>query len=188
MTVANKITLFRVLLIPVFCGLVHVYDPATEGIRHAALLVYLTAAVTDMLDGWVARRFHQQTRFGKRLDPLADKLLVNLGFIFLAANPHYVPGIPLWFPVLIMMRDIIVVIGALLLNSFVGPVIIQVRLLGKLTTVILNGTLLVALLGWHLLPWAVGIATMAVLASTAEYIVDGIRQLRFLKAQLHDKD
>jgi len=186
-TLANKITLFRLLLIPPFCALVFAYGPAATGLRLVALAVYLAAALSDMLDGWVARRFHQQTRLGKRLDPLADKLLINLGLIFLAANPHFEPGIPLWFPALVVARDSIVVLGALLLNAFVGPVVIHVRLLGKLTTVVLNGTLLGALLAFPALPWLVTIATLALLGSCIEYIVDGIRQCRRLKAESHDK-
>tara|TARA_R110001592_G_scaffold30011_4_gene107946 strand:- start:698 stop:1264 length:567 start_codon:yes stop_codon:yes gene_type:complete len=187
-TLANKITFFRLLLIPVFCVLVYCYSPDAPGFRWAALLVYAVAAVTDVLDGWVARHFKQQSRLGKRLDPTADKLLINLGFVFLAANPHVIPGIPLWLPVLIVLRDIIVVIGALLLNAFVGPVIIKVRLLGKITTVVLNITLLGTLLGVSFLPWLVGAATLAVLGSCGEYIYDGVWQLRLLKAQFHVKD
>jgi CDP-diacylglycerol--glycerol-3-phosphate 3-phosphatidyltransferase len=187
-TLANKITLCRVVLIPVFCALVHLYSPSFPGFRNAALLVYLVAASTDMLDGWVARRFNQQTRFGRRLDPLADKLLINLGFVFLAANPHFTPGVPLWLPVLIVLRDTIMVIGAMLLNAFVGPVVIQVRILGKITTGVLMVTMLGALIALPLLSWLVGAATIAILGSCGEYIYDGIRQLKELKAQVHDKE
>lgn len=175
-------------MIPLFCALVHGYQAEHPHFREAALVVYLIAACTDVLDGWIARRFNQQSRFGKRLDPLADKLLINLGFVFLAANPHFEPGIPLWLPVLIVLRDAIVVVGALLLNAFVGPVIIKVRILGKLTTFVLNGTLLVALLALPILPWMVLMATLAVLGSLGEYIYDGVHQLRMLKAQLHGKN
>lgn len=188
MTLANKITLIRVGMIPVFCALVHGYSEAHPELRHVALVLYLIAACTDVLDGWIARRFNQRSRFGKRLDPLADKLLINLGFVFLAANPHFDPGIPLWLPVLIVLRDSIVVVGALLLNAFVGPVIIKVRIVGKLTTFVLNGTLLVALLALPILPWMVLLATLAVLGSLGEYIYDGVQQLRMLKAQLHGKN
>jgi cardiolipin synthase (CMP-forming) len=187
-TLANKITLFRLILIPFFCVLVHLYHPDTPGFRHAALVIYLAAAVSDVVDGWVARRFNQQSRLGKRLDPTADKLLINLGYVFFAANPHFDPGIPLWLPVLIVLRDFIVVVGALLLNAFVGPLIIHVRILGKLTTFVLNGTLLVALLALPILPWFVGLATLVVLGSCGEYIYDGIGQLRLQKAQSHGKD
>ena len=178
MTLANRITCFRLFLIPVFCTLVFVYAPAYSWVRHAALAVYAAAALSDALDGFVARHWERPSALGKRLDPLADKLLINLGFVFLAANPNFSPGVPLWFPVPIVIRDSIVVLGALLLNAFVAPVVIRVRVIGKLTTVFLNVTLLAALLEVSVLPWMLGATALLVLASCAEYIHDGMAQLR----------
>jgi CDP-diacylglycerol--glycerol-3-phosphate 3-phosphatidyltransferase len=177
-TLANRITLVRLVLIPVFCGVVYCYAPTHLWARPAALAIYGVAALTDMLDGWVARRFNQRSRLGMRLDPLADKLLINLGFVFLAANPSFEPGVPLWFPIPIMIRDIIVVIGALLLNAYIGPVHIKVRMIGKVSTLFLNGTLFFALLSVPFLPWLLWAATLLTLASCAQYIYDGIQQLR----------
>lgn len=157
--------------------MVFLYSPAFPLARPVALAIYGTAALTDLLDGFVARRYGQQTSLGKRLDPLADKLLINLGFVFLAANPSFSPGVPMWFPIPIVARDSIVVIGALLLNAFVGPVSINVRAIGKLTTVFQNGTLLAALLEVSFLPWLLGATTLVTLASCAEYIRDGIQQM-----------
>lgn len=177
MTLANRITGFRLLLIPVFCALVFLYSPALSWARYAALAVYALAAVSDVADGVVARHYEQPSRLGKRLDPLADKLLINLGFVFLAANPSFSPGVPMWFPIPILVRDCIVVLGALLLNAFVAPLAINVRVIGKLTTVFQNGTLLAALLGVPFLPWLLGATTLLTLASCAEYIHDGMAQL-----------
>ncbi len=185
MTLANRITLVRLVLIPVFCAVVYSYSPAHLWARPAALAIYGVAALTDILDGWVARRFNQRTRFGMRLDPLADKLLINLGFVFLAANASFEPGVPLWFPIPIMIRDIIVVVGALLLNSYVGPVTIHVRVIGKVSTLFLNGTLFFALLGVPFLPWLLWAATLLTLASCAQYIHDGIHQLKAGGEQSH---
>ncbi|MBX3177061.1 MAG: CDP-alcohol phosphatidyltransferase family protein [Candidatus Hydrogenedentes bacterium] len=178
MTCANRITVFRLLLVPVFCGLVFVYAPAMPWARHAALAVYALAALSDALDGYVARRWERPTPLGKRLDPLADKLLINLGFVFLAANPHLDPGVPMWFPVPLLLRDSIIVLGALLLNAFVAPVIINVRVTGKLTTLFQNITLVAALLGLSQLPWLIGATTLLVVASCAAYIYDGIQQVK----------
>lgn len=177
MTLANRITFVRLFLIPVFCVLVFIHSPALPWARFAALAVYATAALSDVADGMVARHFEQTSRLGMRLDPLADKLLINLGFVFLAANPSFSPGIPLWFPLPILVRDSIVVLGALLLNAFVAPVTIKVRVIGKLTTVFQNGALLAALLGIPQLPWLLGATTLFTLASCAEYIHDGMAQL-----------
>jgi len=177
-TLANRITLVRLALIPVFCGAVYAFSPAFPWARPAALAIYAAAAMSDVLDGWVARRFNQRTRLGMRLDPLADKLLINLGFVFIAANPSFSPGVPLWFPIPIMVRDIIVVLGALLLNAYVGPVTIKVRAIGKVTTLFQNGTLFFALLGVPFLPWLLWAAALLTLASCAQYIHDGIQQLK----------
>ena len=79
MTTASKITLFRVVLIPVYMVLMYLSlkDGAAEVLRWAALGVFVLASVTDFVDGYVARHYHQISDFGKFLDPLADKLLVT---------------------------------------------------------------------------------------------------------------
>lgn len=177
-TLANRITLFRLLLIPVFCALVYLYAPERDWARYAALAVYGAAAASDALDGFVARRFERPSRLGKRLDPLADKLLINLGYVFLAANPAFSPGIPMWFPLPIILRDSIVVVGALLLNAYVAPVTINVRVIGKLTTIFQNLTLWGALFQAPFLPWLLGTTLLLTVASCGEYIYDGVRQLR----------
>ena len=70
MTTANKITLFRVILIPVFLILLY------TGAKWAALAVYIVACISDTVDGYIARHYNQVTDFGKFMDPLADKILV----------------------------------------------------------------------------------------------------------------
>ena len=70
MTTANKITLFRVILIPVFLILLY------TGAKWAALAVYIVACISDTVDGYIARHYNQVTVFGKFMDPLADKILV----------------------------------------------------------------------------------------------------------------
>jgi cardiolipin synthase len=177
-TLANRITWFRLLLIPVFCVFVFLYSPDRDWARYAALVVYGLAAASDAVDGYVARHFERPTAFGRRLDPLADKLLINLGYVFLAANPLFSPGIPMWFPLPVLVRDSIVVIGALLLNAYVAPVTVNVRVIGKLTTVFQNLTLIGALLELSALPWLLGATLLFTLVSCGEYIADGVRQLR----------
>ena len=73
MTTANKLTLCRVVMIPIFLVLLYV---DFTGHLWAALAVFILASVTDFIDGYVARHYHQITDFGKFMDPLADKLLV----------------------------------------------------------------------------------------------------------------
>jgi len=167
-TVANKITIFRVMMIPVFIVLVACYTREREWLRHIALAVYVTASLSDILDGYVARRFNQRTLFGARLDPLADKLIVNLGFIFLAANEHFEPVVPLWFPVFILSRDIIIVLGAYAINEYFGPIQVKPRWSGKTTTIFQMSTLIGFLLGVWFAPYLM----MATLAITVYSLVD----------------
>ena len=76
MTTASKITLVRVVLIPVYMVLMLLSAGGTEWLRWAAVAVFIIASVSDFLDGYIARHYNQVTDFGKFLDPLADKLLV----------------------------------------------------------------------------------------------------------------
>ena len=73
MTTANKLTLVRMALIPVFLGVLYAGFP---GSTYVALAVFIIASLTDMLDGYIARHYNQITNFGKFMDPLADKVLV----------------------------------------------------------------------------------------------------------------
>ncbi len=76
MTTASKITLVRVVLIPVFMVLL-ILGSANDALRWAALAVFVVASISDFVDGYIARHYNQVTDFGKFLDPLADKLLVT---------------------------------------------------------------------------------------------------------------
>jgi len=132
---ANSISIFRLVLIPIFIGLVLYYEPGREGVRYLAAGGLITAALSDILDGYVARRFDQRTKLGSVLDPLADKLLINLSFVFLAATPHFETDVPMWLPVVILGRDIIIAGGSYLLNKYKGPLRPRPRLLGKVATI-----------------------------------------------------
>lgn len=111
MNLATQITIFRILLIPVFIGLVIYYGDsvrtgrADESLRLWAAAVFGIAALSDAVDGWIARNFNQQSRLGAILDPLADKLLLLSAIIalsFTSWRQHF----PLWFPLLIIFKDL----------------------------------------------------------------------------------
>src|SRR5687767_12876342 len=82
-TLANKITILRILAVPAFVLAVLYYSPRNEYLRSVALGIFLIAAASDFLDGYIARRFNQRTQIGSILDPLADKLLLMSAFICL---------------------------------------------------------------------------------------------------------
>lgn len=141
-TLANRITMFRMMLIPVFLITIMSYVPEKQWLRHCALFVYILAAVSDALDGFVARAFDQKTKLGAVLDPLADKLLVNLGFVFLAVNPHFETQVPAWLPVILLSRDVSLAGFGIVVNHYYGPVIPKPRFLGKITMVVQSASIL----------------------------------------------
>ena len=101
MNIPNSLTIFRILLIPVYIGLL-VYERFDE-----ALIVLLVAGITDALDGTIARAANQRTRLGAFLDPLADKLLLTSGFITLSSI-HLIPS---WVTIVVVSRDAMLLLG-----------------------------------------------------------------------------
>src|SRR6201988_3483209 len=131
MTTANKITVIRILMIPIFVTLAIYYgESIQEGSpqdwqRFAAIAVFLLAAVSDGLDGYVARRYNQRSSLGVVLDPLADKGLLLSGIITLSiSNWSEVDAtygrFPVWFPVLVISRDAVILVGAAILHYLIG--------------------------------------------------------------------
>jgi cardiolipin synthase (CMP-forming) len=168
MTVANQITLVRIVLIPVFVVFAVYYSvsvragAAEEWLRWAAVAVFVMAAVSDGLDGWIARRFNQRSALGVVLDPIADKGLLLAAIITLSLYPWPV-SLPLWFPVLVIARDVVILVGCGLLKFFTGDVEVRPSMLGKIAT-----TLQMAAVAWVLLQipeqqwvvWAAGLFTL----------------------------
>ena len=98
MNTANKLTLARVFLIPVFLVIAYWGFP---GSRYVALAVYIVACLTDLLDGYIARHYNQVSDFGKFMDPLADKLLV-VAAMLLFVEQHRMPA---WALLLVVARE-----------------------------------------------------------------------------------
>ena len=129
LTLANKLTILRIVLVPVFVTLI-IYDRVG-----AALAVFMVAAVTDALDGLIARRFGQKTSVGAILDPIADKLLVS-GAIVMLALPRmgFINPIPLWLMVVIIFRDTFILLGSLAFYLMHGFRVFKPTLYGKMST------------------------------------------------------
>ena len=143
-----------------------------------ALGLYVVAALSDILDGIIARNFGQTSRLGKRLDPLADKLLINLSFIFVASNGHFSPGIPLWAPPIFLGRDIYIVLGAYFINERYGPFRVKPRRSGKSTTVLQMATIISALLANPLTTALLAGALAAAAWSAVDYFFAGYAQVQ----------
>ena len=128
-TIANQLTLLRMLLIPAFVLLV-VY-----GRFGSALVVFIVAGVTDALDGIIARMPGQKSELGAWLDPVADKLLLVTTFIVLTLpNIGLVNRIPIWLTVIVISRDIGIVLTVAIVNLASGPRTFRPSQLGKAAT------------------------------------------------------
>ncbi len=190
MTTANKITVVRILMIPVFVTLAIYYgESIQEGrpqdwMRFTAITVFLLAALSDGLDGYVARRYNQRSSLGVILDPIADKGLLLSGIITLSisnwsqVDPHY-GKFPAWFPVLVITRDAVILIGSAVLHILNGKVHVRPSWTGKVATVLQMAAIAWVMLQIRILPllYVVFAAGIFTLVSGMIYVRDGVRQL-----------
>jgi cardiolipin synthase len=124
MNIPNFITLIRVLLVPVLFLLLN------KGWFGIALLVFISAAVTDALDGIFAKILNQKTTFGSYFDPLADKLLIDTAYLTLA----FLYSLPVWLAVLVFSRDVIIVAGVIIFKLTEKPLEIKPEIDSKTAT------------------------------------------------------
>ncbi|HEY3380377.1 MAG TPA: CDP-alcohol phosphatidyltransferase family protein [Vicinamibacterales bacterium] len=131
LTLANQLTLLRMLLIPAFVILVVYGRPGW------ALVVFGVAGITDGLDGLIARRTGQKTSLGAFLDPMADKLLLVTTFIVLTVpGTDLVNRFPLWLTILIISRDVVIVLTVAIVTIVMGPRTFRPSLYGKAATAV----------------------------------------------------
>jgi CDP-diacylglycerol--glycerol-3-phosphate 3-phosphatidyltransferase len=191
MTTANKITVVRILMIPAFVTMAIYYGQSMqrgaplEWIRFAAIAIFLIAAVSDGLDGYVARRYNQRSSLGVILDPIADKGLLLSGIITLSISnwsdidPDY-GRFPAWFPVLVISRDAILFVGAGILYLLNGKVHVKPNWTGKVATVLQMVAIGWVMLQLRFLPllYVVIAAGLFTFISGIVYVTEGVRQLQ----------
>ncbi|PYL26442.1 MAG: hypothetical protein DMF37_02135 [Verrucomicrobia bacterium] len=154
-----------------------------SGFRHDGYLLW--AAVSDGLDGYVARRYNQRSSLGVILDPIADKGLLLSGIITLSISnwseidPEY-GRFPAWFPVLVISRDAVILVGAMVLYLLNGKVQVKPRWPGKVATVSQMIAIGWVMLQFHFIPlfYIVIGAGFFTLVSGVVYVSDGVRQLQ----------
>jgi CDP-diacylglycerol--glycerol-3-phosphate 3-phosphatidyltransferase len=180
-TLANKITISRICLIPLFAVATIAYEWTVEfgnpdqRFRWLAAALFLIASATDGIDGYVARRYNQRSRTGAILDPIADKGLVVTALVLLSTKSS---AFPVWFPVVVIGRDLILIIGFLLISARIHRLDVHPRLIGKLATIFQIVSILIFLTGfsWIDLLIPVTLATALTIASGVSYAIDGILQ------------
>src|SRR5271155_2982148 len=139
MTWATRITILRLILVPVFVTFIVTYtdsDPRDEAWRYAAIGVFLLASISDAVDGYLARHWNQGSALGALLDPIADKLLLFAALVTLSVIPlNHLRPFPIWFPAIIISRDALLLGGYCILRHFQVPVDIRPHWAGKASTV-----------------------------------------------------
>lgn len=177
-TVANILSVSRILLVPVFLVMM---------LHHriiAAFIVFLLAASTDLLDGIAARVWQQKTKLGAYLDPAGDKILMTASFIILAFPSLSFPNVvPLWFVISIVGRDLFIVTSAFVLYKLKGQKTFTPTLLGKISTASQMGVLVFVLFFNSLqispvyLSWLYYWTLALTILSTIHYVYIGIGML-----------
>ncbi|MGJ8644498.1 MAG: CDP-alcohol phosphatidyltransferase family protein [Luteolibacter sp.] len=188
MTHATKVTVARMFLVPVFAFLAIAYSRSVtnhspdENLRWAALAIFVLAAASDGIDGWMARHFNQRSDLGAYLDPIADKFLTFTAVIVLTFFEWGEDGwsLPIWFAIIVMIRDTVILGGIRILYSANCKVRIRPHWTGKVCTVSLFFAL-----GWVMLKvvqlppaYPCAIAVVFLLWSMLEYISQGIKMLK----------
>ena len=141
MTLPNGLSILRMGLVPWFV------IALLQGRHGQALVVFLLAALTDALDGFLARSLDQASSLGAYLDPIADKLLIVSAFVLLAWPGGPAPRIPLWISVLVIARDLLILLIAAVMFAALGHLDFPPTRLGKANTlcqVVAVGLVLVA--------------------------------------------
>jgi cardiolipin synthase len=178
LSIPNYLTLLRILLTPVFFITLVSYTADKENLRLVALTIFVIAAITDALDGILARFLKQRTALGQMLDPLADKILLMsayIGLLFVSTLP-YRP--PLWITVTIIFRDLILLFGFFILNFAAVKIELLPNLWGKLTTASQMLLLCFILLEW---PVAIPLAYFTVTFTIISGIIYLTRGLKFIQ-------
>ncbi|HTY55874.1 MAG TPA: CDP-alcohol phosphatidyltransferase family protein [Candidatus Binataceae bacterium] len=183
LNVPNFLTLVRIVLIPVFVVLLSKHR-LTEG-----LYVFAAAAVTDSLDGTVARWFECKTELGAFLDPFADKLLLVSSFVVLTIEGIF----PAWLLIVVAIRDVVVVFGYLMLTFFTSERMpVRPSYFGKASTFLQLGCVIGALFGFGINsgpPWwyALLYSTVTMTGiSGLHYMYRGLVWLQFREPQMFE--
>lgn len=199
MTTANKITITRILMIPLFVMMAVYYGRGVQRghphdwQRFLAIFIFLAAAASDGIDGYVARHCNQKSRLGVILDPIADKGLLLTAIITLSFS-NWTYEFPIWFPVLVITRDAVILIGTGILHYLAGAVVVKPSWMGKTATALQMGAIACILLQFHwfeidrrffgidvqidFLDIVIGFAGFFTLISGIGYMMRGILQLQ----------
>jgi phosphatidylglycerophosphate synthase len=187
-----SITLVRIPLIPVFVLLaseaqeVARFGSDPSGYRIGAIVAMLSIGVSDLLDGWIARRYGLESNIGAMADSVADKL-AQVGFVLylgLDVGPVFT-AIPFWFLLVIFGRDLTLLVGVLVLRLRYGPLKVVHRTHGRVATMLIVGVIVWSVFGLPaggLLPLMILASVMSAWSGTI-YALDGAAQGEAMKGR-----
>ncbi|HEX5508764.1 MAG TPA: CDP-alcohol phosphatidyltransferase family protein [Pseudolabrys sp.] len=174
MSIPNLITLGRILLVPVVVWAI------ASGAMWFAFALFLTAGISDAVDGYLAKRFNMTTELGAYLDPLADKTLLVSIYVTLGIAGE----IPRWLVILVVSRDIMIIGGVILSWLLGNPMKVRPLLVSKLNTAaqIIFACVVLGSLGFHVSTGVFELVCMAIVAaltllSVAAYVAEWVRHM-----------
>ena len=179
MNFANKISAFRIVSVPFFvaCLVYYSQDPAgREYLRYVALAIFIAGVISDAVDGYIARMSKQLSKAGLILDPLGDKLLLMSAFICLYMAPLAI-RFPLPVILIVISRDILILLGAVVIFIVKQEINILPTRWGKLTTTFQMASVILVLLQWEysFICWWIAVFFTAI--SGADYVMRGFKTL-----------
>jgi len=176
---ANKVTIGRIVIVPVFIVTILSYSSENDFIRFLALGIFLIAVISDVIDGFIARTRHQKTTAGAILDPLADKLLLISAFICLYKLSGELGEVvfPLWVILVFIFRDFMLLIGSMIIYLVHGQLKITPTKWGKITTFLQIVSIIGVLLQWPMVVICWMTAVVLTIISGFGYIRKGVKIL-----------
>ncbi len=174
MSFADKVSSIRIILIPAFVSLL-IYSQSHPFLRSMAIAVFILAILSDFFDGLVARIKKEKSELGQIIDPLADKLLLFSAFISLYLLPSF--RIYLWFVLVVVSRDLIILLGVIILHFLKIEITISPSIWGKLTTFSQMFTVLWILIGIPYYFFVCLLAAIFTVISGIDYFLRGAREV-----------
>ena len=177
MNIANKISTFRILSVPFFIACLLYYTPQKTYLRDLALAIFVLGVISDGLDGFIARKAKIQSKAGLILDPLGDKLLLMSAFIFLSPISRLELKFPLWVSFIVISRDLIIIMGAVVIYMVKQTIDVYPTKWGKLTTTFQMLSVICILLQWKFTALIWWIAVIFTVISGIDYVKRGFQIL-----------
>lgn len=177
MNFANKISTFRILSVPFFISSLIYYTPQREYLRLVAFFIFIVAVISDAVDGYIARKSKEKSKAGLILDPLGDKLLLVSAFILIYLKFSAQITFPLWFILIVITRDVLIVSGTIVIFMVKQDINILPSRWGKLTTIFQMVSIILVLLQWkyaYIFWWP---AVFLTIVSGIDYIMRGFKTL-----------